>query len=95
VQTPLGRTTRREARALAAVVAGLVIAVAVVLFAILHGGSSEAGARCVRLTVPSSTGGATLHACGPDAARWCRSVAARQDAFSRKVKERCRNAGYL
>jgi hypothetical protein len=72
----------------------LVVALAVVLYATLRGGSSEAGPGCVKLTVASSTGGATLHACGKEAARWCRSVATRQEAFARTVRERCRNAGY-
>jgi hypothetical protein len=79
---------------LAVVGAMLVIAVVAVLVATLRGGSSEVGPGCVRLTVASSTGGATLHACGPAAARWCSSVAGRQDALSRKVKARCRSAGY-
>ena len=35
--------------------------------------------------MPSSTGGATLHACGQEAARWCSSAEARQGSIAREA----------
>jgi hypothetical protein len=78
---------------LAAAIA-LLLALAVVLFATLTGDSSEAGPGCIRLTVPSTMGGATVHACGPAAARWCRSAEARERAIARKATAECGRAGY-
>jgi hypothetical protein len=72
----------------------LLLAVAVALFATLSGGSSEAGPGCIRVTVPSTMGGATVHACGPGAARWCHSPESRQSAIARKARAECRRAGY-
>jgi len=95
VHTPVRSAPRRERRAVAAVAAVLVVALAGgVLFAILHGGSSKAGAGCIEVTAAHSTGGATVKACGAGAARWCRSAAGRHDAFGREVLARCREAGY-
>ena len=79
---------------LVAVAVMLAIAVAVTLVAALTGGSSEAGPGCIRLTVPSTMGGATVHACGPEAARWCRSAESRQAAIARNARAECRRAGY-
>jgi len=94
VHTPLRATSRREVRVLVIVTAVLAVAVVVLLFATLRGGSSEAQPGCVRLTIPSSTGGATLNACGENAAHWCRSIAGREDALGRRAAEQCRRAGY-
>jgi hypothetical protein len=94
VHTPLRATTRRETRLLVIVTAVAAVALVALLFATLRGGSPEAGAGWVRLTVPSSTGGATLSACGESAARWCRSIAGKEDAVSRRAVEHCRRAGY-
>jgi hypothetical protein len=94
VHTPLRATARRELRALVIVTSVLVVAVVGLLFATLRGGSPQAQSGCVRLTIPSTTGGATLNACGETAARWCRSIAGRDDALSRRAMEHCRRAGY-
>ena len=77
-----------------AVTTVLAIALAVALFAILRGGTSEAGPGCISLTVPSTMGGATVHACGATAARWCRSPESRQGAIAREARAQCRRAGY-
>lgn len=79
---------------LVAVSVVLLIALAVALVAILRGGSSEAGPGCIRLTVPSTMGGATVHACGTEAARWCRSPESREAAIVRAARAECRRAGY-
>src|SRR5947209_165683 len=94
LQTPLRRTTRREARLIAAAAGFLAVTVVIVLYVALQSGSSAAGPGCIKVTAASSTGGATLHACGQAAARWCRSAAVRHDALARSVREECRGAGY-
>ena len=94
MHTPLRSTNRRERRLLVAVAVVLVIAVAIALFATIRGGSSKAEAGCIRVTVPSTMGGATVHACGPAAARWCRSPESRQPVIARDARAQCRRAGY-
>ena len=82
---------------MAAVAAALAVATVVVLVIALRTGSSGDDAGCIRLTVASSTGGASLHACGDDAARWCSNArrGGRRDDFARELIARCRGAGYL
>jgi hypothetical protein len=92
--TPLSRLSRRELRTLAAVAALLTLAAAVVLYAAVQHTTHHAAAGCVEVTAASTTGGATLHACGADAARWCRSQAGRSDAVARAVLTACARAGY-
>jgi hypothetical protein len=94
VHTPVRSTTRRERRVLLGVTVALLLAAAVALFAALSGGSSEAGPGCIRVTVPSTMGGAAVHACGPEAARWCRSPESRQEPIAQKARAECRRAGY-
>jgi hypothetical protein len=84
---------RREARLL--IVLGCVLlaaTVAVVVAVVVQGGAGTARAGCVEVTAATSTGGATLHACGADARHWCRLEAARTDPFARMVQEHCRKA---
>ena len=89
------RLTRRAKRRLAwagGIVAAVVIAV--VAWAALSPGSyggSRAG--CVTVTVPSSTGGGLLHACGGDAKAMCRHAFARTDKISLLTRPQCRLAG--
>jgi hypothetical protein len=89
------RLTRRAKRRLAwigAIAAAAVIAV--VTWAALSPGSyGGSGAGCVTVTVPSSTGGGLLHACGGDAKAMCRGAFARADKISRLVRPQCRLAG--
>lgn len=92
--SPLRGASRREGRALAIVASAFVLAIAVVAYAALQHDSGGRGAGCVNITTPSTTGGASLHACGRAAAGWCRSEAARGDAFARVVQASCRRAGY-
>jgi hypothetical protein len=93
-QTPLGRLSRRELSALAVVAALLLIAAGVAIYAAAHHGAPRAAAGCVDVTAASTTGGARLHACGADAARWCRSQAGLTDAVARAVRVACVRAGY-
>jgi hypothetical protein len=85
---------RRERRLLAVLAAVLVVAAGVALYAALHHGTPTAAAGCVEVNAPSTTGGATLHACGADAARWCQTQAAKGDAVTRAVLAACARAGY-
>lgn len=80
---------------LAAVAAIVLVLVALgALYATLQHGSSRSRAGCVDVVGASSTGAATFHACGPEAARWCREQAARHDAFARRVEAQCRREGF-
>jgi hypothetical protein len=55
-------------------------------------GRSQHG--CVNVVVPSSTGGATLHACGDTARAMCRRAFARHDRIALLTRPQCRLAGY-
>jgi hypothetical protein len=90
------RPGRREVWLLATL-AALCVAAAIALAVVaLVGGdqNSTSHAGCVNVTIPSTTGGATLHACGQKARSWCASEAARPDAFAKFVLPQCRKAGY-
>jgi hypothetical protein len=92
--TPLRSIGRRERRLLIAVTLVVVVAAAVTLYLALHHGSGKVTAGCVQISAASTTGGANLHACGADAARWCRSETERGTAGDRAVLAACRRAGY-
>jgi hypothetical protein len=53
------------------------------------------GAGCVNLTVPSSTGGATIHYCGAQARSFCHSelAAPADDPIATRARPACRQAG--
>src|SRR5437764_11281074 len=87
--TPLRRAGRREVRVLAAVAVVLSLAGGITLYAAVIHGSPKRGKGCVEVTAAHSTGGATLHACGREAAHWCRSPASRQGAFARPLRVAC------
>ena len=84
-QAPLGARGRRVAAALLALLAVCVVA----LVLTVHGGSSAPG--CIDATIASTTGGASVHACGERARRVC----AARDATAeiRAACERARIAG--
>jgi len=50
---------------------------------------------CVNMTIPSSTGGATIHYCGAQAKSFCRSefAAAANDPIAVRARPQCRLAG--
>ena len=91
--TALRRLTRREMRALAAGVVALSVTLIVVLVAALRADAPSSSTGCVDVVAASTTGGATLHACGAAAAHWCRIEGGRRDAVARAVLARCRDAG--
>jgi hypothetical protein len=48
---------------------------------------------CVSVTIPSSTGGATMHYCGAQARSFCQSAFSSSGAISLRARPQCRLAG--
>ena len=77
----------------------LALAVALVLAAVaawtaVHPDAyGQARAGCVTVTIPSTTGGALLHRCGPQARVMCRAAFAHHDRLSLLTRPPCRAAG--
>lgn len=81
-------------RSLALVLAiALAVAVVATWAAVRPDAYSQARAGCVTVTIPSATGGALLHRCGPQARIMCRAAAAHDDRLSRLTRPACRAAG--
>jgi hypothetical protein len=78
-------------------VIGLAVALAlaaVAAWSAVHpDGFGQSRAGCVTVTIPSSTGGALLHACGARARAMCRGATSRQDRLSLLITPRCKAAG--
>jgi hypothetical protein len=89
---PLWTVGARERRALAALAGLLAIAVAVIAIASLHSGSA-ARAGCVEVTIASTTGGASVHACGKSARELCAGRAGVSRELAAALAQRCRRAG--
>jgi hypothetical protein len=54
---------------------------------------SSSGHGCVNVTVPSSTGGATLHYCGSQAKSFCQASFRSTDQISLRARPQCVLAG--
>ena len=54
---------------------------------------SSSGHGCVNVTVPSSTGGATVHYCGAAARSFCQTSFQKQDQVSLRARPQCVLAG--
>jgi hypothetical protein len=54
---------------------------------------SSSGHGCVNVTVPSSTGGATLHYCGSAARSFCQASFRSRDPISLRARPQCVLAG--
>ena len=54
---------------------------------------SASGHGCVNVTVPSSTGGAVLHYCGPAARSFCQKSFRSEDQISLRARPQCVLAG--
>jgi hypothetical protein len=90
-----GRLPTRQKRAFA-VVGGLVVLVLAglgVWGALASDSYSSSGHGCVNVTVPSSTGGATLHYCGAAARSFCQTSFLSQDRVSLLARPQCVLAG--
>lgn len=90
-----GELTPRRKRVLLAVCVVVVLALGGLgaWSAFAHDGYTASGNGCVSVTVPSSTGGATLRYCGAPARSFCRAEYAQHDALARLARPRCATAG--
>jgi hypothetical protein len=89
------RLAPRQKRVLA-IVAVLVVVVFGGLTAwgvVAHDSYSSSGHGCVSVTVPNSTGGATLHYCGSQARSFCQASFRSQDQVSMRARPQCVLAG--
>jgi hypothetical protein len=90
-----GRLTRPQKRAFA-IVGVLVILVLGGLAAwgeLAPDTYGSSGHGCVNVTLPSSTGGATLHYCGAAARSFCQTSYRSQDQISLRARPQCVLAG--
>ena len=90
-----GRLSSRQKRVFA-VVGVLVVALLAGLgawAALASDSYSSSGHGCVNVTVPSSTGGATLHYCGDAARSFCQTSFRKQDQISLRARPQCVLAG--
>jgi hypothetical protein len=90
-----GRLSSRQKRVFA-VVGALVVAMLAGLgawAALASDSYSSSGHGCVNVTVPSSTGGATLHYCGAAARSFCQASFRSQDQISLRARPQCVLAG--
>jgi hypothetical protein len=74
-------------------VVSFVFAAAAAWTAVRPGAYGQPGAGCVTVTIPSATGGALLHRCGPRARVMCRLAFAHHDRLSLLTRPPCRAAG--
>jgi hypothetical protein len=90
-----GRLTRRQKRvfAVVGVLVVLVLAGLATWGALASDRYSSSGHGCVSVTVPSSTGGATLHYCGAEARSFCQTSFRSQDQISLRARPQCVLAG--
>lgn len=57
------------------------------------GSYGRSGNGCVNVTMPSTTGGGLMHACGADAQAMCRRARNGHDTLARLTRQQCRLAG--
>ena len=89
------RLTPRQKRILA-IAAALVVVVFGGLIAwgvVAHDSYGPSANGCVNVTIPNSTGGATLHYCGPQARSFCQASFRSQDQVSLRARPQCVLAG--
>jgi hypothetical protein len=90
-----GRLSPQQKRAFAivGVLVLLIIAGLGAWSALASDSYSSSGHGCVNVTVPSSTGGATLHYCGSAARSFCQASFQKQDQISLRARPQCVLAG--
>ncbi len=93
--TATGSLTPKQKR-IFAIAGGLVILVLGGLGlwgALSHDAYGTSAHGCVNVTLPSSTGGSTLHYCGGQAQAFCKSAFASAGPISQRAKPQCVLAG--
>ena len=88
-----GRQRRRRAAVIAVVIAVVLVAGSVWWAVAAPGTYGRSHAGCVTASVPSTTGGGLVHACGDKAKSLCRASFTRTDRLSRALRPQCRAAG--
>jgi hypothetical protein len=90
-----GRLSPRQKRvfAIVGVLVVLLLAGLGTWSALSSDGNSGSGHGCVNVTVPSSTGGATLHYCGATARSFCQKSFRSQDQVWVRARPQCLLAG--
>jgi len=90
-----GRLAPRQKRifAIAAVLVVAVFAGLAVWGVTAHDSYGASGHGCVNVTVPSSTGGSTLHYCGAQARSFCQASFRSEDQVSLRARPQCVLAG--
>ena len=90
-----GRLSPRKKRAFAiiGVLVVLILAGLGIWSALASDSYSSSGHGCVNVTVPSSTGGATVHYCGAQARSFCQTSFQKQDQVSLRARPQCVLAG--
>ena len=90
-----GRLSPRQKRAFAVI--GVLVVLILAGFgtwaALASDSYSSSGHGCVNVTVPSSTGGATVHYCGAAARSFCQTSFRKQDQISLRARPQCVLAG--
>jgi hypothetical protein len=89
----LRSATRRERRVMLIVLGILATAAIAVVVTASWGGAGASTSGCVDVTVPSTTGGASIHACGAQARRFCASADPIPADVVGDVRAACRKAG--
>lgn len=94
-QPPAEQVTGRDKRRIAAVIAAiaLVLAAVAVWAAVRPGSYGSSRDGCITVTVPSTTGGALMHQCGPGARTLCKRAYAGTDKVAMLTRPQCRLAG--
>jgi hypothetical protein len=90
-----GQLSPRQKRvfAIVGVLVVLVLAGLATWGALASDNYSSSGHGCVNVTVPSSTGGATLHYCGAAARSFCQRSFRATDQISLRARPQCALAG--
>jgi hypothetical protein len=84
---------QKRAFAIVGVLVVLVLAGLGIWGALASDSYSGSGRGCVNVTVPSSTGGATLHYCGSAARSFCQASFRSRDQVSLRARPQCALAG--
>jgi hypothetical protein len=91
--TSLRSATRRERRVLRLALGILAAALIAVAVTASWPGAGASTAGCVDVTVPSTTGGASIHACDDRARRFCSAADPMPADVVGDVRAACRKAG--